>query len=111
MHKNKYYDLAEGAILLEGFDDCIVGVSESFGEEPRFIYSKKNIVSKLMEDMNEEDEELIKIPTLDHFYDPSSDEDVEAAEKWEVHRIEDSKKQKSKKNRKLNFKRSQIFKI
>jgi len=55
MVKNKYYDLAEGAILLEGFDDCIVGVSESFGEEPRFIYSKKDIVSKLMEDMNEQD--------------------------------------------------------
>jgi len=55
MEKNRYYDLAEGAVMLDGFDDCILGVSESFGEEPRFIYSKKQIIVKLMEDMSEED--------------------------------------------------------
>jgi len=55
MIDNKYFDLAEGAVMLDGFDDCIVGISESFGEEPRFIYSKKQIITKLMEDMNEED--------------------------------------------------------
>ena len=55
MNKDKYFELAEGAVMLDGFDDCVVGVSESFGEEPRLIYSKKQIVSKLMEDMSEED--------------------------------------------------------
>lgn len=55
MIDNKYFDLAEGAVMLDGFDDCIVGISESFGEEPRFIYSKKQIITKLMGDMNEED--------------------------------------------------------
>jgi hypothetical protein len=55
MNDNKYFELAEGAVMLEGFDDCIVGVSESFGEEPRIIYSKKQIITKLMEDMNEEE--------------------------------------------------------
>jgi len=55
MNDNKYFELAEGAIMLDGFDDCIVGVSESFGEEPRIIYSKKQIITKLMVDMNEEE--------------------------------------------------------
>jgi hypothetical protein len=55
MNDNKYFELAEGAVMLDGYDDCIVGVSESFGEEPRIIYSKKQIITKLMEDMNEED--------------------------------------------------------
>lgn len=55
MNINKYFELAEGAVMLDGYDDCIVGISESFGEEPRIIYSKKQIITKLMEDMNEEE--------------------------------------------------------
>ena len=55
MDKNTYYELAEGAIMLDGFDDCVIGVSESFGEEPRFIYSKKQILTKLSQDMSHED--------------------------------------------------------
>ena len=45
MDNTHYFDLAEGAVMLEGFDDCVVGVSESFGEEPRLIYSKKQIIT------------------------------------------------------------------
>ena len=55
MDKNKYFDLAQGAVVLDGFDECVLGVSESFGEEPRLIYSKKQIISKLMKDMTKED--------------------------------------------------------
>jgi hypothetical protein len=61
MNNNKYFDLAEGAVMLDGFDDCIVGVSESFGEEPRIIYSKKQIITKLMKDMSQED-------AVDYYY-------------------------------------------
>lgn len=61
MNDNKYFDLAEGAVMLDGFDDCIVGVSESFGEEPRIIYSKKQIITKLMKDMSQED-------AVDYYY-------------------------------------------
>jgi hypothetical protein len=61
MIDNKYFDLAEGAVMLDGFDDCIVGVSESFGEEPRIIYSKKQIITKLMKDMSQED-------AVDYYY-------------------------------------------
>jgi len=55
MDKTKYFDFAEGAVMLDGFDDCVVGVSESFGEEPRLIYSKIQIIKKLKEDMTEDD--------------------------------------------------------
>jgi len=55
MDKTKYFDFAEGAVMLDGFDDCVIGVSESFGEEPRIIYSKMKIINKLMEDMTEDD--------------------------------------------------------
>lgn len=41
-------ELAEGAIILSGYDDCIIGVSEEFGNGPRIIYSRKKIIEKLM---------------------------------------------------------------
>ena len=55
MNNDKFFKVADGAVMLDGFDDCVVGVSESFGEEPRLIYSKKQIVNKLMEDMDEDE--------------------------------------------------------
>lgn len=45
---------AEGAVLLTGFDDCIVGIVEEFGGN-RVLYSKEKIIQKLMEDMSEEE--------------------------------------------------------
>lgn len=55
MNKDKYIDLADGAVMLDGFDDCLIGVSESFGEEPRLIYSKKQIICKLSKEMSNEE--------------------------------------------------------
>jgi hypothetical protein len=51
--------IAEGAIILDGFDDCIVGVSEEFGRDSWIIYSKQRIIQKLIEssDMNMDDAE------------------------------------------------------
>jgi len=48
-------ELAEGAILLTGFDDCIVGITEEFGGDTRILYSRDKIIEKLMEDMSEEE--------------------------------------------------------
>lgn len=39
---------AEGAILLDGFEDCIVGVVEEYGNGKRILYSKNAIIQKLM---------------------------------------------------------------
>ena len=38
-----------------GFDDCIVGITEEFGNGNRVLYSKEKIIQKLMEDMSEEE--------------------------------------------------------
>jgi ferritin-like protein len=54
-------ETAEGAILLDGFDDAIMGIVEEFGNGPRILYSKDKIISKLMNDMSEED-------AIDYYY-------------------------------------------
>lgn len=54
-------ELAEGAIILDGFDDCIVGISEEFGNGPRIVYSKNKIIQKLMVGIDYEE-------ALDHYY-------------------------------------------
>lgn len=54
-------ELAEGAIILEGFDDCVIGISEEFGNGPRLIYSKNKIIQKLMVGIDYEE-------ALDYYY-------------------------------------------
>jgi len=48
-------ELAEGAIILNGFDDCIIGITEEFGGLTRILYSKDMIISKLCKDMSSEE--------------------------------------------------------
>ena len=50
-----YDDFAEGAIKLNGFDNCIVGITEEFGNGPRILYSKEKIIKELCEEMSEEE--------------------------------------------------------
>lgn len=38
---------AEGAVLLDGFEDCIIGIVEEFGNGRRMLYSKDMILDKL----------------------------------------------------------------
>lgn len=38
---------AEGAVLLDGFEDCIIGIVEEFGNGRRMLYSKNMILDKL----------------------------------------------------------------
>jgi hypothetical protein len=40
-------EIAEGAILLDGLDDAILGVVEEFGNSPRVLYSKHKILTIL----------------------------------------------------------------
>jgi hypothetical protein len=40
---------AEGAIILDGLDDAIVGMAEEFGNGPRIVYSKSKIFEILKE--------------------------------------------------------------
>ena len=54
------HEIAEGAILLDGLNDAIIGVVEEFGNERRVLYSKDKIIGILMErdgmDASEADE-------------------------------------------------------
>jgi len=38
---------AEGAVLLDGFNDAIIGIVEEFGNGPRILYSKDKILHTL----------------------------------------------------------------
>jgi hypothetical protein len=42
-------EFAEGAIILDGLDDAIVGIVEEFGNGRRILYSKYKILSILCE--------------------------------------------------------------
>ena len=55
MSREEVEELAEGAILLNGFDECIVGVVEEFGNGIRILYSRDKILENLKEEMTEEE--------------------------------------------------------
>ena len=40
-------EFAEGAIILDGLNDAIIGVVEEFGNGPRILYSKNKIIDIL----------------------------------------------------------------
>ena len=40
-------EMAEGAVILDGFDDAIIGIVEQFGSGPRILYSKNKIIETL----------------------------------------------------------------
>lgn len=42
-------EYAEGAILLDGLEDAIIGIVEEFGNGPRILYSKPKIIQILCE--------------------------------------------------------------
>ena len=40
---------AEGAIILDGLDSAIIGITQDFGNGPRILYSKNKILEILQE--------------------------------------------------------------
>jgi hypothetical protein len=56
-------EYAEGAIILNGFEDCIVGVVEEFGNGRRILYSKSKILNKLCK------RDLMTTEEAEEFYD------------------------------------------
>ena len=45
------YDL----LIMDGFDDCIEGIVERFGQSPIVCYNKQKVLSVLEEEMNPEE--------------------------------------------------------
>jgi hypothetical protein len=56
-------EYADGAILLDGFEDCIVGIVEEYGNGKRILYSKNAIIQKLMV------RDLMTYDEAEEFYD------------------------------------------
>lgn len=42
-------EIAEGAVILDGLDEAIIGVTEEFGNNSRILYSKDKILNILCE--------------------------------------------------------------
>ena len=55
--------MAEGAVILDGFDDAIVGIAEEFGNGKRILYSKYKIFEILVKRDN------MTYPEAEEFYD------------------------------------------
>jgi hypothetical protein len=56
-------EYAEGAILLDGLEEAIVGIVEEFGNGRRILYSKPKILSILCE------RDLMTMGEAEEFYD------------------------------------------
>ena len=44
-------------IIMDGYNDCIVGVVDRCGSPPMVCYDREKVISKLAEDMTREDAE------------------------------------------------------
>jgi hypothetical protein len=42
--------LDEDMLCMDGYDDCIAGVVERFGQEPIVCYDRNKVLNKLMDD-------------------------------------------------------------
>ena len=41
---------AEEALIMDGFDDCVVGILERFGiDQPIVVYDREKVIAKLMD--------------------------------------------------------------
>ena len=40
----------ENALVMDGYDDCVVGILERYGMEPVVLYDKEKVIQKLMDD-------------------------------------------------------------
>ena len=49
-------EIHEGLLKMDGYDDCIVGITERFGQESHLTYDYDRVIAKLVaEGMTEED--------------------------------------------------------
>ena len=46
----------EDLLLMDGYDDCLVGVCLRFGQEPIAIYDRSKVIRRLMKDGMTEEE-------------------------------------------------------
>ena len=59
----KVLDDGDKVIVLHGFSEALVGISEKFGEDPRLVYDKEKILELL-----QKDDGLSRELAEEHFY-------------------------------------------
>ena len=40
----------ENVLLMDGYDDCVIGILERFGTEPVVLYDKEKVIKKIMDE-------------------------------------------------------------
>jgi hypothetical protein len=57
------HEMYDGLMIMDYFDNCIIGVIKGIGNEDKVCYSYKKVIAKLMreDEMSEED-------AIEHFY-------------------------------------------
>jgi hypothetical protein len=40
----------ESALVMDGYDDCVIGVMERYGMDPIVIYDKESVIQRLMDE-------------------------------------------------------------
>lgn len=50
MKKKKNDTILDGFLIMDGFDDCIVGIVERFDHDPIVCYDKTKVLKSLMKD-------------------------------------------------------------
>jgi hypothetical protein len=50
----------ESALVMDGYDDCVVGVLERYGMEPIVIYDKASVIQRLMDEGCDSYEEALE---------------------------------------------------
>jgi len=58
MTTNTKIDVTEGLLTMDGYEDCVAGIVERFGQEPIVCYDIAKVLNKLQADGMEEDEAL-----------------------------------------------------
>ncbi len=56
--KNTKMDITDGMLTMDGYDDCIAGIVERFGQEPIVCYDTVKVLQKLKDDGMDEDEAI-----------------------------------------------------
>ena len=50
----------EDALVMDGYDDCVVGILERFGMEPIVLYDKEKVIQQLMDEGCDSYEEALE---------------------------------------------------
>lgn len=56
--RKRIEEYPDGAVLIDGFDEAIIGISEEFGSEQRIVYDKSKVLEILTQQGMTEEEAI-----------------------------------------------------